>query len=93
MVPDLSPEKVEIFLQRARIDMDRLRQRSTSQVVALRDCGRLHGGPPYFVIRRAPGTSLLRLVTRHGGLAADAALPILERLVACVADAHRAGLV
>lgn len=93
VLPEISPDQGPGFLQRARVEVDRTRRLADSSVVALRDCGLLTEGFPFFVLKRVQGNSLLRFVTAQGPLPPDSALHLIEFVARSVHDAHEQGVV
>ena len=93
VLPEISPDQGPGFLQRARVEVDRTRRLADSSVVALRDCGLLTEGFPFFVLKRVQGNSLLRFVTAQGPLPPDSALHLIEFVARSVLDAHEQGVV
>jgi hypothetical protein len=92
VLPEIAPDQAAGFVQRARVDAQRTRGLEQQHLVTLRDCGVLHEGLAWFVIRRVAGTSLLRHVKARGALGTDVALHLFERLTEQVGAAHARGV-
>jgi len=93
VLPAIGPDEAVGFLARARVEVERTRPLHQSHIVTLRDCGVLHEGLPYFVLRRVKGTSLLRHVRGRGAIGTDLALHLVERFLVLAQLAHERGVI
>jgi serine/threonine-protein kinase len=84
-----NPQTVSRFIAEARV-VNQIRHRNIVDIFAF---GALPDGRQYHVMELLEGEPLDRYLVKHGPLAPDEALPILERIAKALDAAHAAGVV